>query len=235
MHKIEVPAHIEERSRILRGARPDLFGPIDPARTAHIVVDLQNGFMREGAPVEVPSARAIVGNVNRISATLREAGGLVVYLRYTTDPDEPQSWSTWYDKILSPERAEEQRTAFEVGAHDHDLYPELDVQPVDQIVDKTRFSAFVPGTCNLPDLLQAKGIETVIITGTLTNVCCESTARDANQRNYQVIFVTDGNATHTDAEHNATLCNMGTIFADLRTTAEVCQMVQVPALMEPAE
>jgi len=70
-------------------------------------------------------------------------------------------------------------------------------------------------------MLEARGIETLIITGTLTNVCCESTARDAMQRNYQVIFVADGNAALSDAEHNATLCSMAAVFADVMTTAEV--------------
>ncbi|MEM8728994.1 MAG: isochorismatase family cysteine hydrolase [Pseudomonadota bacterium] len=224
MHKVDLPEHILERARILRG-RDTVFEAIDPARTAHVVVDLQNGFMRPGAPVEVPVAREIVGQVNRISGALRAAGGLVVYLRYTSDPDEPQDWSAWYKGILSPERAEEQRLAFAPGAIDHALYPDLDVAETDLIVDKTRFSGFVPGTCDLHEILQARNIDTLIITGTLTNCCCESTARDANQRNYKVIFVTDGNATHTDAEHNATLCNMGTIFADLQSTDQVCATI----------
>lgn len=225
MHKVDLPEHIIERSRLLRGERDMVFGTIDPLRTAHVVVDLQNGFMLPGAPVEVPKAREIVGNVNLISETLRAAGGLVVYLRYTSDPDEPQDWTAWYQGLLSKERAEEQRTAFAIGAKHHALFDDLDVRDTDLVVDKTRFSAFVPGTCDLDDVLQARGIDTLIITGTLTNCCCESTARDANQRNYKVIFVTDGNATHTDAEHNATLCNMGTIFADLQSTDQVCATI----------
>ena len=64
-------------------------------------------------------------------------------------------------------------------------------------------------------------IETMIITGTLTNCCCESTARDAMQMGYNVIFVTDGNATLSDLEHNATLLSMNAIFADLKTAEEV--------------
>ena len=70
------------------------------------------------------------------------------------------------------------------------------------------------------DRLRSAGIDTLIITGTLTNCCCESTARDAMQRDYKVIFVSDGNATQTDAEHNATLVNMVTLFADVMTTDE---------------
>ncbi|MEO0905191.1 MAG: isochorismatase family cysteine hydrolase, partial [Pseudomonadota bacterium] len=198
MHKVEIPEHILERARLLRGGREVMFDRIDPARTAHVVVDLQNGFMRPGAPVEVPVARQIVPQVNAISAVLRKAGGTVVYLRYTSDPYEPQDWGTWYNSILSPERSDEQRMAFKAGAADHALYDALDVLDGDLVVDKTRFSGFVPGTSDLHAQLQERDIDTLIITGTLTNCCCESTARDANQLNYKVIFVTDANATHTD-------------------------------------
>lgn len=225
MHKIDIPDHILERARALRGGRDVMFDKIDSARTAHVVIDLQNGFMRPGAPVEVPVARQIVPQVNAISAALRKEGGTVVYLRYTFDPVKPQDWSTWYKSVLSPERAEEQRTAFAAGAADHALYEKLDVRDEDLIVDKTRFSGFVPGTSDLHAVLQDRQIDTLIITGTLTNCCCESTARDANQLNYKVIFVTDGNATHTNEEHNAMLCNMGTIFADLQSSDQVCATI----------
>lgn len=221
MHTINLPDYILERAELLRGSRDRLFDITDPARTAHVVVDLQNGFMREGAPVEVPMARRIVPNVNRISADLRAAGGRVVFLRYTYDPAEPFSWSTWYREMLTPGAAEGQMEAFAAGAPDHRLWDELDIVDGDLIVDKTRFSGFVPGTSGLHDLLTNAGIDTLIITGTLTNCCCECTARDANQLNYRVIFVSDGNATHTDADHNATLANMMTLFADVQTTDQV--------------
>ncbi len=87
------------------------------------------------------------------------------------------------------------------------------MQAKDSIVDKTRFDAFVPGSSDLHDILEARGIDTLIITGTATNVCCESTARDTMQMNYKVIFVADANATNTDAEHNATLNNLVRLFA----------------------
>lgn len=229
MHKIEIPDHIAARARRLRG-RDHIFERVDPARTAHIVVDLQNGFMAEGAPVEVPAAREIVPNVNRIAAALRAAGGVNVFLRYTYDPAEKQSWSNRFTEYLSPERSAAHKNAFSRDAAPWQLWPLLAVRPVDLIVDKTRFSAFVPGTCALNDMLQERGIDTLIITGTVTNVCCESTARDAMQRNYQVVFVADGNAALSDAEHNATLCNMATLFADVMTTAEVLGLIEAGKL-----
>lgn len=224
MHKIDIPDHIRARAMRARG-REHIFERIDPARTAHVVVDLQNGFMAEGAPVEVPTAREIVPNVNAISAALREAGGVNAFLRYTYDPAEPQPWTTRYNAYLSSQKSALHKDTFRRGAPPWQLWPLIEVRPGDLIVDKTRFSAFVPGTCGLHETLQARGIETLIVTGTLTNVCCESTARDAMQRNYQVIFVADGNAALTDAEHSATLGNMATLFADVVTTAEVLALI----------
>ena len=220
MHTINIPDTILDRVARFRAQR-HMFADLDPRRTAHVVVDLQNGFMEPGAPVEVPTAREIVPNVNRITKAVREAGGTIVYLRFMTDAGALASWSAFYDAMFNRTRRDEMQAAFGPESHHFALWPQLDVQPSDWIVDKTRFSAFVPGACDLHERLRSAGIDTLIITGTLTNCCCESTARDAMQRDYRVIFVSDGNGALTDAEHNATLVNMVTLFADVMTTDEV--------------
>mgnify|MGYP001002317128 CR=1 FL=1 len=92
-------------------------------------------------------------------------------------------------------------------------------------IAKTRFSAFLPGTCELPNVLRARGIDTVVITGTLTNVCCESSARDAMMSGFRVIMVADANATRTDAEHMASLVAIHQVFGDVRTTADVTALL----------
>lgn len=226
MHKIDIPNNILARSLRHHG-REHVIDRIDPVRTAHLVVDLQKGFM--GVPFDVPAAHEIVPNVNLISAALRHARGLNVFLRYTCDPAEPQAWTVWFDTYLTAEMSAAHRDGFARGAEGWQLWPALDVQPSDLIIDKTRFSAFVPGTCQLDEVLRTRGIDTLIVTGTLTHVCCESTARDAMQRNYRVVFVADGNATITDAEHNATLGNMITLFADVMMTAETVALIEAGA------
>ena len=225
MHKIEISPAVMDRAKALRGCT-HMFDRLDPARTAHIIVDLQNGFMEPGATVEIPQAREIVPNVNRISATVRAAGGLNVFIRYLIDDTAIVQWSTWFTYFATPERRKSMNETFCRGCHGFELWPELQVQRKDLIVDKTRFGAFVPGSSDLHDILQARGIDTLIITGTATNVCCESTARDAMQMNYKVIFVADANATNTDAEHNATLNNMMRLFADVMTTEELLGFLQ---------
>ena len=124
------------------------------------------------------------------------------------------------------------REAFTPGHHYWDLWPTLDVQPQDAVVEKHRFSGFTPGTSDLDAHLKARGIDTLIISGTLTNCCCESTARDAMQLNYKVILACDACAALTDEAHAGTLDSMALTFADLRSVAELEEML-APAAASP--
>jgi ureidoacrylate peracid hydrolase len=232
MHQISIPDHILARVREQRGGREHLFDELDLQRTAHIVVDLQNGFVREGAPVEVPFTREIIASVNAISRAVRDAGGVNAFLRFTYDETETLAWRTFYRDYATPEQLAVSKAAFTRGAPDFELWSGLDVREGDLIVDKTRFSGFIPGTSELHDLLQARGIDTVIITGTLTNCCCESSARDAMQMGYKIIFVSDANATLSDEEHNATLISMTTIFADVMDTDHLLGVIEASAAPE---
>jgi ureidoacrylate peracid hydrolase len=92
MHEIDIPAYATERAMARRG-RIHLFDTIDPAKTAHIVVDLQNGFMAPGQPAEIATAREIVPNVNAISAACRQVGALNVFIQNTIDEPTHASWS----------------------------------------------------------------------------------------------------------------------------------------------
>ena len=220
MHKIAIPQAAIERV-LKRRDSLHVFNDIDPTRTAHVVVDLQNGFMAPGQPAEIAEAREIVPNVNRISAALRAAGGLVIYIQNTIDDAAKQGWSNWFAHMSGKKREEAMFAAFAEGSYGHALWPTLEVLPGDIRVNKRRFGAFVPGSSGLHAVLQGRNIDTLIITGTATNVCCESTARDAMMMNYKVIFVSDGTATYNDDEHNATLGIMLAMFADVMTTDEV--------------
>ena len=125
---------------------------------------------------------------------------------------------------------------FAEGSFGHQLWPVLEVTEADLKVMKYRFGAFVERLVRAcTTILQARGIDTLIITGTATNVCCESTARDAMMMNYKVIFVSDGTATFTDAEHNGTLGNMCAMFADVRSDAEVVGLLTQKAAVQAAE
>jgi ureidoacrylate peracid hydrolase len=233
MHKVEISSSII--ARVLE-KRPSLhwLDTIEGPRTAHIIVDLQNGFMAPGQVSEIAEAREIVPNVNRISAALRAAGGLNVFIQNTVYPDTPETWSNWFMR-QTPERRAKSREAFLEGSFGHAIWPGLEVTTDDIKVLKSRFGAFVPGASDLHAILQARGIDTLIVTGTATNVCCESTARDAMMMNYNVAFISDGTATHSDVEHNATLGNLIANFADVMTTDEVVALLGKEALSQAAE
>jgi ureidoacrylate peracid hydrolase len=223
VHEISMRQDILARSALNKGGEFALTD-IDPQRTAHLIIDLQNGFMEPGAPVEVPVAREIVDNVNTISKAVRDAGGLNIFFRFTVDPQD--NWSAYLDRFGGGARHQEgDVNAFTHGTHNHALYTEIQVEDEDIVLNKTRFSAFTPGASNALEILQSREIDTVIVTGTLTNCCCESTARDANQLNYNVIFVSDANAAVTDEEHNSTLNNLATVYADIRSTNQVANLL----------
>lgn len=226
MHPIEIPAAALERIGGVRAERP-MFPTPDPRRTALVVVDMQNGFLEPGAPVEVPVAREIVPAINRLAQALRAAGGTVFWLRFRTDARALASWTSFYRHMFDAPHREAMQAAFGPGCHHGELWPELDLRPEDRVLDKTRYSAFVPGTCNLHDELQAAGIDTLIVTGTLSNCCCESTTRDAMQRDYRVFFASDANATLSDAEHTATLGNMAMLFAEVLPTDAILATIDL--------
>ena len=93
------------------------------------------------------------------------------------------------------------------------------------IVEKRRFSAFIQGSSELDKVLKARGIDNLLITGTVTGVCCESTARDAMMLNYQVTMVTDGNASYSDEEHNRALTAFYSTFGDIMSTDELIALM----------
>jgi ureidoacrylate peracid hydrolase len=165
-------------------------------------------------------AREIVPAVNRLSAAMRAAGGLNVFLRMTVNLEEDLYWASLYDR-MAPQALADWAAAFGEGGAEHGLWPEVVVADGDLVVNKTRYSAFIPGASELDAILKARGIDTLIVTGTLTNCCCESTIRDAMQMGYKVLFVADGSAGHDDAAHNATLASLVSLyFADVVSTDE---------------
>lgn len=215
VHRIDLSADALRVARARRGDRP-VFPVLVPGRTALVVIDLQNAFMLPGMPLEIPAARAIVPGVNRLASTLRRRGGAVIWVRISF-AGQRETWSVWFDHLLANGAAEPMIEALSPGDPAFELYDELDVRAQDTIIDKTRFSAFTPGASCLDSHLRQRGIDTLLIAGTLTNTCCECTARDAMMLNYRVVFLADGTATRTDEEHNATLANMARVFADVAT------------------
>jgi ureidoacrylate peracid hydrolase len=233
MHKIDIPQYIIDRVTKARGKR-HAFDQLAGPATALLVVDLQNCFMLPPYPTEVPLAREIVPNVNRLAAATRAAGGVVVWIQMTHTEQDKKTWSVFYDNVSNTLNKTEGLKRLGRGTHGQALYDALDVKADDLKVEKNRFSVFIQGSSDLDRLLRDRGIDTVLVTGTVTNTCCESTARDAMMLNYKTVMVSDANAAVTDEEHNATLANILRIFGDVMSTDEVIAAL-APAKASAAE
>jgi len=216
-HPFTMPQDILDRVAKRRGNFRAL-DRADPRKTALVVVDLQNAFMMPGvAHALCEMAPSIVPNVNRLAEALRKAGGTVAWVRTTATQGCLTEWSQYYEH-LTPEQQQMRVKALADGSKGHEFWSDLDLKDGDLIVTKLRYSAFIQGASDLEAQLRARGIDTVLITGTVTNVCCESTARDAMMRNFRTIMISDGNAANTDRDHANSLISFYLTFGDVETT-----------------
>ncbi|HYI28410.1 MAG TPA: isochorismatase family cysteine hydrolase [Bradyrhizobium sp.] len=217
MHKISIPQSVVDRV-VVRHGREHVYADLDPTKTALVVVDMQNAFMLPGvAHSPCLMAQDIVPNINRLAQAVRATGGTVVWIKTAYTDDTLENWSTLYG-MLGPKGTERRAGALTPGSKGYELWPALDVRSDDLTVVKNRYSAFIQGSSDLHDVLLSRNLDTLLITGTVTNVCCESTARDAMMLNYKTIMVTDGNAAVTDEDHNASLIGFYLIFGDIMST-----------------
>jgi ureidoacrylate peracid hydrolase len=224
MHKISIPQHVVDQVIRSRG-REHIYDSLDPSRTALLVVDMQNGFMMKGVAHSLcVEAIDIVPNINRLAMALRAAGGTVVWIQNAATEETLESWSARVE-MDGAERTAKRMEAMKPGSVGYALWSELEAEPADLYVQKTRFSAFIQGSSDLEAQLRARGIDTVIVTGTVTNICCESTARDAMMRNFRTIMVTDANAAMNDEMHNASLSAFYVRFGDILSTVDVIALL----------
>jgi ureidoacrylate peracid hydrolase len=223
MHRICFPRSATRRLFVLRD-RFRTLEDINPRRSAHIVINMQNAFLSQGGSLEIPTAREIVPNINRISKALRAAGGSVILIQNTADASTARRCSNYWSSSKAIQKGIVD--CFISGRQAHGLWPGLHLDPSDLRVPKHHFSAFAAGSSPLHDSLEGLVIDTLIITGTPTNICCESTARDALSFGYKVIFVYDATASLDDEGHNATLGNMLVMSADVMCTNEVLTLIE---------
>jgi len=220
MHDVNIPKDIVERVIRHRG-RKHVYENFDPARAALVVVDMQNAFMMPGvAHVLCAEAVEIVPNINRLADAMRRAGGTVVWVISTFGEESRVNWPVLHE-MAGPEQTDVRVAALAEGSIGHRIWADLDVRDGDPVVSKTKYSAFIQGSSDLDRILRERGIDTVVVCGTVTNVCCESTARDAMMLNFRAIMVTDANAAMTDRDHNASLIAFYLSFGDILSTGAI--------------
>jgi nicotinamidase-related amidase len=197
-----------------------------PARTALINVDMQNCFV-EASPISAPDGRAILDRINGLAAACRAAGILVIHTSHVLRPD--RSNTGVLGETAPPVRA----GVLDKGSQSAALHKRLIIDPRDVLLDKPRFGAF-HGT-DLELILRNRGIDTIVISGIATNVCCETTAREAMVRDFRVFFLSDGTATlgmgdASAAElQKATLATLGFLFAQVLTVDEMIRRIRSAA------
>jgi ureidoacrylate peracid hydrolase len=221
MHRVGIRQEIVERVMRRRG-RLHLFDRLGPSETALLVIDMQGTFVAPGSPAEVPLSREIVPAINRLAAALRALGAMVVWVTHANTHDKHGSdWDGFFENFVADELRQRTIESLAPGAEGQKLWHELATGDDDQFIFKNRYSALIPGSSQLERVLRSRGIRNLLIAGTKTNVCCESTARDAMMLDFNVIMVADCMAALSDDEHRATLETMIQQFGDVMTVDEV--------------
>jgi nicotinamidase-related amidase len=205
-----------ERQEQRRGRR-FAFNHVIPKQTALVIIDMIPFFVAESG-----YCRGIVPNIERLAEDMRAGGGLVSWIVPGSTQPHPALAEEFYGKDI----AELFRTSGGSGSIADRIWSGLRPIPGDLLLEKFAYSAFFPGACGLPSILCERGIDTIVITGTLTNICCESSARDAFASGFRVIFVADATAARRDQDHNASLHNIYRSFGDVRSTDEVVDLIR---------
>ncbi|HEV2116089.1 MAG TPA: isochorismatase family cysteine hydrolase [Terriglobales bacterium] len=199
------------------------FFTIDPARCALIVIDMQNAFVAKGAPFETPGAREMIPRLERLIRCARQLQMPIVWTQSDHRPPYGGLMLRKFPAIAS------QRVLWQ-GEPSFQMYPDM-IQPregpLEYRVVKHKFDAFFE--TDLDAILRYHRMDSVIITGTATNACCESTARSAFMRDYKVVFPSDANATFDEAMHQATLANIDLLFGRVLTTEELLAEIGIRA------
>lgn len=225
MHKVAVRQEIIDRVMARRG-RYHWFDRLEPSRTALLVIDMQDTFCAPGATAEVPGARGIVTPINRMIAGLRPLGVPIIWVVHANAQVAGRSdWELFFDHVVAD--AVRERTLASLAPGCQHVWRELDAHPGDAIIVKNRYSALISGSSSLERMLRSLGLDTLLIAGTKTNVCCEATARDAMMLDFKVVMVSDCCAALSDDEHRATLETMIQQFGDVMTSDEVLSRLAV--------
>lgn len=177
---------------------------VDPARTALIVVDMQNDFVNEGGTLRVPDAQATIPAIQRLLARARDAGMRVVFSQDTHDTGDPE-WTIW------PAHAHEGTWGWRIV---EDLQPRDD----EVVIRKLRYDAFY-GT-PLDHLLRLWGVETLVLCGTVANICVHYTAASAALRWYRVIIPRDAVSALDDFDMESSLRQTAFLFAGTITRSD---------------
>ena len=222
-------------SEVTLPARPEAL-TVKPAETAVIVVDMQNAYATQGGYVDlagfdIAGAAGAVAQTKKVVEAARAAGVLVIFFQNGWDKDYVEAGGpgspNWHkSNALKTMRARPELagTLLAKGTWDYALVDELAPQPGDIVIPKTRYSGFF--NTNIDSVLRSRGIRTLVFTGVATNVCVESSLRDAFHLEYFGVVLED--AVHhlgPDFIQKASIYNIEKFFGWVSTVADFCGAV----------
>jgi nicotinamidase-related amidase len=215
-HPSGIPEKIVKKVVARRG-RLHAFETIDARTSALVVIDLDEATVGND-----DTSQRMIGTVNTLARAVRQSGGTVAWVlsRMNAMPKH-------FSAILGIELATRYFHDGQRGGPGTRLWPALASEEADVVAVKSGASAFFPGKCNLKEQLDARSIDTVLIAGTVTNICCESSARDAAELDYKIIMISDALSGHAHGLHEATLATFYRIFGDVRLSNDVIRLLRV--------
>lgn len=209
-----IPEYVKERVIKKRG-RIRVFEEFKASETALVVVDMQEFYVKD-----VPSAVAIVPKINNLAQIFRDKGAKVAWVKMVAGKDGESLWPLYHDYFFTKENADRHRDNLTEGDGGQEIFHQLVVKQDDIIANKYRFSAFIEKYSDLPKLLESNNIKNIVITGMLTNFCCETSARDAMMLDYKVVMLTDANAARFDDDHKVGFQTVFQSFGDVMDSDE---------------
>jgi ureidoacrylate peracid hydrolase len=172
----------------------------DPKKTALLIIDMQNGFIEEGSPLEVPMAREQIPKIKELLNFCRENKIPVIFTKFCVAPDfkYPFYWEMAKQRKID---IEPPKCMFWEGKHETEIIEDLRPINGERVIKKCGYDAFA--NTELDQILHSLNVEYLIITGTVTNWCVDSTVRSAFHRFYKVIVAADGVSTYDHAGASA--------------------------------
>jgi ureidoacrylate peracid hydrolase len=224
VHQVSIRQEIVDRV-IARRGRLHWFDTLDPRTTAFLAIDMQHTFCAPGSPAEVAGAREIVEPINGLTRRLRRLGVPVIWVLHANTHSAGKSdWEIFFNHVVSDDVRT--KTIESLAPGRQVVWSGLEQHADDVTVVKNRYSALISGSSNLERVLRNMGVDTLLIAGTKTNVCCESTARDAMMLDFKVVMLSDCTAALSDDEHRATLETMIQQFGDVMTADEAVERLE---------
>ena len=192
----------------LRERHPNI--RIDPDHVALLVLDMQEYFLSERSHAYIPAASAIIPGIQMLIEAFMYLNRSVIFTRHVNTPADARMMAAWWKDVIQPESPLSQ------------IAEALDT-PGCKIFEKHQYDAF-HGT-ELESCLRGEGVTQILITGVMTHLCCETTARSAFVRGFEVFFAVDGTATYNADFHRASLRNLSHGFAKPVLVDEILEVM----------